>query len=174
MTNEEEESVCATDYNIPVDSGGHTFCVTSMNPVVWLGTPDVQLMPTVVGKLTGGKSKNQFINPLGFGLPLPGTNGQLRLPYLRGPAFFDHDLSILKNVPLGEKKFLQLRAAGFNFLNHPMVSFNNADTSNLTLGFQNATAGAALTKDVLLHQDFGVANIKVGNRLLELSAKFEF
>jgi len=44
----------------------------------------------------------------------------------------------------------------------------------LTLGFQNATAGAALTKDVLLHQDFGVANIKVGNRLLELSAKFEF
>jgi hypothetical protein len=145
-----------------------------MNPVVWLGTPDVQLMPTVVGKLTGGKTKHQYINPLGFGLPLPGDNGRLRLPYLRGPAFFDHDLSILKNVQFGEKKFLQLRAAGFNFLNHPMVSFNNADTSNLSLGFQNATAGSALTQDVLLHQNFGVANIKVGNRLMELSAKFEF
>jgi len=55
-----------------------------------------------------------------------------------------------------------------------MVSFNNADTSNLSLGFQNATAGQALTQNVLLHQDFGVANIKVGNRLIELSAKFEF
>jgi hypothetical protein len=169
-----EESICQTEYGITKDSNGYTYCTTSMNPVVWLGTPDVQLMPTVVGKLTGGKTKHQYINPLGFGVPLPGENGRLRLPYLRGPAYFDHDLSILKNVPLGEKKFLQLRAAGFNFLNHPMVSFNNADTSNLTLGFQNATAGAALTQDVLLHQNFGVANIKVGNRLMELSAKFEF
>jgi len=139
-----------------------------------LGTPDVILMPTLLGNPVGGKKKHQYVNPLALGLPLPETNGVLRLPYIHGPAFFDHDLSILKNVPMGEKRFLQLRAAGFNFMNHPMVSFNNADTSNLSLGFQNATAGQALTQNVLLHQDFGVANIKVGNRLIELSAKFEF
>ena len=36
----------------------------------------------------------------------------------------------------------------------------------------NATVGKALTQDVLVHQDFGIANIKVGNRLVEVGGKF--
>jgi len=67
-----------------------------------------------------------------------------------------------------------LRAAAFNFLNHPLVSFNNNNTNNLNLGFQDGVVGSPLTQSMLTYQDFGVANIKVGNRLAELEAKFTF
>jgi hypothetical protein len=44
----------------------------------------------------------------------------------------------------------------------------------LNLGFQDGVVGQALTQSMLEYQDFGVANIKVGNRLAELEAKFTF
>ncbi len=165
---------CSSQYGIPANSQGQYFCVTQMNPTVWLGTPDVQLMPTVVGNVTGGPKAHQFVNPLGFGLPLPESNGTLRLPYLHGPAYLDHDVTLMKNFSTGEGKTLQLRVAAFNVFNHPLVSFNNENTNNLTLAFQNATAGKALTQNVLTYQNFGVADIKVGNRLMEMEAKFTF
>jgi hypothetical protein len=174
QSNPQSNSTCETTYGIPPNSQGESFCVTSMNPVVWLGTSDVQLMPTVVGSLTGGKAKHQFVNPLGFGLPLPESNGVFRLPYIHGPYYMDHDVTLLKNFSLGDVRRLQLRFAAFNVFNHPLVSFNNSDTSNLNLGFQEATAGKALTQSVLTHQNFGIANIKVGNRLVEVGGKFSF
>jgi hypothetical protein len=170
----QSNSTCAATYGIAPDKNGSTFCVTNMNPVVWLGTPDVQLMPTVTGKLTGGKARHQYINPTGFGVPLPETNGQYRLPYLHAPAYLDHDVTLLKNFSMGETKRLQLRFAAFNLLNHPLVSFNPQNTNNLTLGFENATAGKPLTKSVLEYQNFGVADIKVGSRLVEVGGKFFF
>jgi hypothetical protein len=86
----------------------------------------------------------------------------------------DHDVTLLKNFQMGEKKRLQIRMAAFNVFNHPLVSFNNSDTTNLSLDFQQATAGKALTQNALTYQDFGIANIKVGNRLVELGGKFTF
>jgi len=174
QSNPQSDSTCETTYGIPPNSQGESFCVTSMNPVVWLGTPDVQLMPTVVGKVVGGKSAHQFVNPLGFGIPKPESNGAFRLPYIHGPYYMDHDVTLLKNFRISDAKRLQLRFAAFNFLNHPLVSFNNSDTSNLILGFQEAAVGQALTQSVLTHQNFGVANIKVGNRLVEVGGKFSF
>jgi hypothetical protein len=164
----ETDASCRTTYNVAPP------CVTSMNPVAWLGSPDILLMPTVKGKLLGGPNKHQFINPLAFGLPLPGSNGEYRLPYIHGPAYLDNDVTLLKNFAIKEGQTLQLRMAAFNVFNHPLVSFNNNDTTNLQLTFQNATAGAPLTSNVLQHQDFGVANIKVGSRLVEVQAKWSF
>jgi hypothetical protein len=161
-------SRCKTNYNID------GLCRTSMNPVVWLGSPDIQLMPTVLSNPVGGPKTHQFINPLAFGLSLPGSNGTYRLPYIHGPGYLDHDVTVLKNFAMGEGRNLQLRMAAFNVLNHPLVSFNNSDTTNLSLSFQNATAGKALTQNVLTYQDFGIANIKVGSRLVEFEGKFSF
>jgi len=174
QSNPQSNSTCAATYGIPPDSNGSTFCVTSINTSVWLGTPDVLLMPTITGNPAGGKAKNQFINPLAFGVPLPETNGRYRLPYLHNPAYLDYDMTLLKNFSMGEKKRLQVRIAAFNVFNHPLVSFNTSDQSNLSLGFQNATAGHALTQSVLTHQNFGIADIKVGSRLVELEGKFSF
>ncbi|MGI4829989.1 MAG: carboxypeptidase regulatory-like domain-containing protein [Janthinobacterium lividum] len=181
-------ATCGSTYGITPDKNGDTFCVTNMNPTVWLGSPDYQLQPTVNCNPTSGLKKNQFINPTCFGLPAPGgpstgaeaisTNptgqGQYRLPYMHGPAYQRHDLTVLKNFAAGEKKNLQLRLAAFNFLNQPLTSFNNNDSSNLSLAFQGATVGKALTVNDLTHQNFGTADIKYGARTLEVSAKFQF
>ncbi len=174
QTYAQQAQACKTQYGIQPDQNGNTFCVQSMNPVVWLGTPDLLLMPTLKGNPAGGSKTHQFINPLAFGIPQPGSNGVYRLPYMRGPAYLNHDMTLLKNFTLGEGRNLQLRLAAFNVFNHPLVSFNNNDQTNLQLGFQNATVGKPLTQDVLVHQDFGVAGIKVGNRLVEVAGKFSF
>jgi hypothetical protein len=165
------KSQCEQTYGFP--SPG--FCVTQLNPVTWLGTPDVQLMPTVTCNPSGGPAKHQYINGACFGIPMPETNGRLRPPYLRGPAFMNHDLSLLKDFKMGEQRNLQFRAAGFNFLNHPLVSFNNNNTTgDLTLSQQGGTAGKTLTQADLTQQGFGIAEVKYGNRLVELSVKYQF
>jgi len=176
QANQQAQTSCENVYGIKPDKNGNTFCVNNMNPVVWLGTPDVQLMPGLVKgvSLKGGSHSHQFINPLAFSIPAPGSNGAYRLPYLRGPAYMDHDLTVMKDFSMGEGRTLQLRAAAFNFLNHPLVSFNNNNTTNLNLGLQDAVVGQPVTQNMLQYQDFGIANIKVGNRLAELEAKFTF
>ena len=167
--------LCTSLYNIPADANNNHYCVTQLNPSTWLGTPDVQLMPTITCNPSKGPAKNQFINGACFGIPLPETNGQLRPPYLRGPAYMNHDLTVLKNFGLGEKRSLQLRGAAFNFLNHPLTSFdNNNTTTDLSLSQQGGTAGKSLTQSDLTEQGFGIAGIKYGARLVEMSAKFSF
>jgi hypothetical protein len=179
---------CTTEYGIPPDKNGNHYCVTNVNPTVWLGSPDYLLMPTVNCKPTSGLKSKQYVNPTCFGIPAPGGpstgefatssnptgQGQYRLPYIHGPGYSRHDLTILKNFPAGEKRNLQFRLAAFNFLNHPLTSFNNNDTSNVQLAFQGATVGKPLTVNDLTHQNFGIAGVKYGSRLVELSVKFQF
>jgi hypothetical protein len=105
----------------------------------------------------------------------PSGQGVLRLPYIRGPAYQNHNLSVYKNFALGERKNMQFHVSGFNFLNHPNVSFNNNDSSNLSLGNLNAAVtGQPLTVNELSRQNFGITDIKYGARLMELGAKFTF
>jgi Carboxypeptidase regulatory-like domain/TonB-dependent Receptor Plug Domain len=166
---------CVNTWHIPGDANGNHYCTNQLNPTVWLGTPDMLLMPTITCNPAGGPAKHQYINGACFGIPMPETNGQLRPPYLRGPAYMDHDLTLLKNVAMGENRNLQFRAAAFNFLNHPLVSFNNNNTnSDLTLSQQFGTAGQSLTQADLTEQGFGIAEVKYGSRLVELSLKYSF
>ena len=143
-----QDHTCANTYGIPADRNGATHCVFNINSVVWMGSPDYELMPTVNGNPKAHLGKNQFINPTAFGVPLPGSpttgpyalssnptgQGQYRLPYIHGPAFLNNNLSLFKEFSAGEGRSLQFRASAFNFLNHPLVSFNNNDPSNLELG----------------------------------------
>lgn len=160
---------CVNTYGI--QSG---WCVTQMNPIVWLGTSDVQMMPGLVCNPAGGSGTHRYINPLCFSIPQPNTNGVYRLPYMHSPYSQDHDVTLFKNFSMHEGKLLQIRMAAFNVLNHPLVSFNQLNTNNMQLAFQGGTVGQPLTQDMLKYQDFGVADIKVGSRLVELGAKFSF
>jgi hypothetical protein len=129
------------------------------------------------------------MNPTAFGVPLPGSpttgpyalstnptgQGQYRLPYIHGPAYSNWNLSLIKGFRVGNEKNLQFTASAFNFLNHPLVSFNNNDPSNLELGnLLDAVPGQSLTQSQLGYKNFGMANIKYGSRLMELSGKFTF
>ena len=101
--------------------------------------------------------------------------GVYRLPYIHGPGYQQSNLSVIKNFGVGEGRLVQLRADAFNFLNHPLVSFNNNDNTNLNMGNLNfAVAGQPLTPSQLRSPSFGIANIKYGSRLIELGAKFTF
>jgi hypothetical protein len=131
-----------------------------------LGTPDITLYPEITcNPAKGITGKNQFANPNCFG---PAPAGQLgngaHLPYLPGPMYWNTDLTLLKNFKITEHQNLQFRVAAFNFLNHDLLSFTNND-NNLKLNI-DASGKAQST--------FGQALYHVGNRIVEVGAKYSF
>ena len=107
----------------------------------------------------------QFINGNCFAPPTPGHNGSYVFPYIKGPAFFNSDLSLFKNFQMGETRKLQFRASAFNFVNHPLRSFTNGDP-NFTLNFD--------ASGKLLNDRFGYADTKFGRRVIQLAIKYYF
>jgi len=164
---------CAYVFKVTPVNGSYE-CVTGVNPTVWLGTPDIELMPTILSNPKANLKTHQYINPLAFGIPQPLSQGAYRMPYFHAPAYMDHDVTLLKNFTPREGQNLQLRMAAFNVFNHPLVSFNNQNTDNLNLNLSLATVGQPITPNVLVYPNFGVADIKVGSRLVEVEAKYSF
>jgi hypothetical protein len=152
---------------------------TPINNSIWLGTPDYTLMPTLTCNPTTGLAAHQYVNGNCFGIPSLGSNGPINMPYMRGPAYFSSDLSTFKTFNFGEKRSLQLRLAGFNFLNHPIYTFGGGPNVNtLSLQYQstpntsitNATGAAKY----LEYPNFGVDPFKIGRRVVQLGMKYEF
>jgi hypothetical protein len=140
-----------------------------------LGTPDVNLQPVLKCNPRSGLGSHQYLNPNCFGLPALGTNGQYIEPYAHGPAFFDSDLTLEKGFGLGGDRNVRLRIAGFNFLNHPLNSFGTGYASQTTLQLSDTSAnGSPTTATYNPTEGFGSAPQKLGRRLVEISAKFNF
>ncbi|HKS40747.1 MAG TPA: TonB-dependent receptor [Blastocatellia bacterium] len=73
---------------------------------------------------------------------------------LRGPGFFNVDLSLFRTISLTERFRLQIRAEALNALNHPNFSNPGADVSSAAaFGFITSTTG------------IGERNIRLGARL---------
>jgi hypothetical protein len=130
-----------------------------------LGTPDIQLNPLITCNPRAGLGPHQYINPNCFAAPTQiGQNGPTVIPPIYGPAFISSDLGLFKSFHITESKVLQLRFDGYNFLNHPLWSFNG---NNLGLSFDQNT----------LHQDnptFGTTPYKQGHRIIQMAVKFFF
>jgi hypothetical protein len=136
-----------------------------------LGTNDIQLNPILTCNPTANLKSNQFINPACFALPTQiGQNGPTVMPAIYGPAFFNADMGLFKNFQIRESMKFQLRFNAYNFLNHPLDSFNG---NNLTLGFagDNKTVNTYLTGGNSL---FGTVTEKQGHRVIQVAAKFYF
>lgn len=129
-----------------------------------LGTSDIQLNPILTCNPASGLGPHQFINPNCFSFPKNiGQNGPSVLPAIYGPAFFNSDLGMFKNFDIKESKKLQFRFNAYNFLNHPLWSFNG---SNLSLGFNpNGSVSTPL---------FGTVTTKQGHRVVQAAVKFYF
>jgi hypothetical protein len=131
-----------------------------------LGTPNITLSPILTCDPRSNLGPNQFINASCFSFPTQiGQNGPTTLPVIYGPAFFNMDLGLFKNFAVTERKKLQLRMNGYNFLNHPLWSFYNG--GNLSLGFAGATG-------ILNTPLFGTVTTKQGHRIVQLAATFTF
>jgi hypothetical protein len=148
-----------------------------------MGTDGLTLMPRIVCNpvvnepvtyTVGGKSYSgvRYLNPACFAPAADGTAGTTNMPYLPGPKFVNSDLSLAKNFKLTERQRLQFKLQMFNFLNHPLQSFQIGD-NNLAMKFdadgtmKNPTGGASINT-------FGVANYQFGHRTLELMLKYSF
>jgi hypothetical protein len=135
-----------------------------------LGTNAQQLNPILTCNPRSGLSSHQYLNGSCFAAPdTPGQNGPVLLPVAYGPAYFNWDMGIFKNFHITESKVLQFRIQGYNWLNHPLWSFNGAD--NLHLDFVQDPTTQAITMD---KPNFGKTTTKEGNRIIELAIKFTF
>jgi hypothetical protein len=140
-----------------------------------LGTPDVNLQPVLTCSPRSNLGAHQYLNPNCFALPAIGTNGRYIEPYAHGPAFFNSDLTLERGFGLGGDRSLRLRIAGFNFLNHPLNSFGTGYASQTTLQLSDTSAGGSPSGATYSPSEgFGSAPLKLGRRLLEVSAKFNF
>jgi hypothetical protein len=143
---------------------------TGMSNQNLLGTPDVQLEPFVTcnpasGLHTRPGTFGQYINPNCFAAPTIGHNGTYDWPYVKGPYFMNHDLSLFKNFKFTEQRQLQFRFMAYNFLNHAMPSFLGGDPAlNLNMNSLGQVS----------NQNFGTVTEKLGHRVIQMAVKFYF
>jgi hypothetical protein len=141
---------------------GTTFNISNAS---LLGTSDIALNPVLTCNPAAGLSAHQYINANCFAAPTAiGENGGTVIPPIYGPAYFNWDLGLFKNFQMGEQRKLQFRIDGYNFLNHPLWSFNG---NNLSLTFDPSSLKVN-------SPDFGIVTQKQGNRIVQLAVKFLF
>lgn len=134
-----------------------------------LGTNAIQLNPFVTCNPTSGLGAHQYINASCFGFTTQvGLNGPTMLPAIYGPSFFDSDLGLFKNFQIKESMRLQFRIEATNFLNHPLWTMGQGNALNLAFT-QNASGQL-----VQSNSQFGIAQYKTGQRIVELLVKFYF
>ena len=137
------------------------------------GTSDVQIQPRLTCNPAKGNAKNTFVNFSCFAPPPGnGVNGTTKMPYIPGPMYWKSDLTAVKNFKIGDHQNAQFRIAGFNFLNHALLSFApgdiNLEANNLQ--YNPAVAGG----ETNLNPNFGKALWHFGHRILEVEAKYSF
>jgi hypothetical protein len=70
----------------------------------------------------------------------PGVMGNLASRFVEGPGTFELDLSLVKRIPIGERKNLELRADAIGFTNSPIFGPPITEISNPNFGrIANAT-----------------------------------
>jgi Carboxypeptidase regulatory-like domain len=138
-----------------------------INADVINGTPYILAMPVLTCDPRKNLKENQFINGDCFQTPTPGHNGAYVMPYLKGPAFVNSDLSLFKRFQIKESKNIEFRVSAFNFLNHAITSWNpGGGDTNLTLNMGPDGKPSSKT--------FGYTNYRNGNRTVQFVFKFFF
>jgi len=134
-----------------------------------LGTPDIQLNPILTCNPTSGLKAHQYINGNCFQAPTGvSQNGSTILPPIYGPAYFNWDMGLFKNFAITESQKLQFRFNFYNFLNHPLWSFNG---NNLNLSFLQSQDQSTITQN---NANFGYTTQKQGHRIIEMGVKYYF
>jgi hypothetical protein len=88
----------------------------------------------------GARTVSHWYNPACFSLQPVGTFGNTGRNTLRGPGFFDTDISLSKDTRITEQFRLQFRAEFFNIFNHENFGNPNNNIFSASGNF-NASAG---------------------------------
>jgi hypothetical protein len=162
-----------------------------------LGTSGQRAVPILLCDPRRNLAVGQYFNPNCFTSPLPagetasgqlipGVNGQPVWPYIHGPAYMNHDLSLYKNFTITESKAIQFRMNAFNFPNHPLSQFGLGSDLNLAFTginqMRDGQGGYLLPSGCTFgapdcNQDAvtnGKPLGKIGRRVMEFAVKFTF
>ncbi|HWR15738.1 MAG TPA: carboxypeptidase regulatory-like domain-containing protein [Terriglobales bacterium] len=141
-----------------------------------LGTDATPLLPVLTCDPRQGLSNGQYFNPSCFTGPQQGQVGNFIWPYIKGPAYFNNDLSVYKNFKISESKSLQFRVNAFNFLNRALPQFSSDDLKLVLVGDRtvDGNMNAPITYTQTNRNFTGRATQSVGRRMMELGIKFEF
>jgi Carboxypeptidase regulatory-like domain/TonB dependent receptor-like, beta-barrel len=75
---------------------------------------------------------NNWFNPAAFALPANGVHGNLGRYIANGPGMFEIDTSLQKKFKITDRWALNLRAAAYNLLNHPVYRNPSGSIGSLT------------------------------------------
>jgi Carboxypeptidase regulatory-like domain/TonB-dependent Receptor Plug Domain len=160
-----------------VSSGTPPMCSLRISSSSLLGTPDINIQPTLVGS-PNGKGNHQYVDGTAFRLPALASNGPVYYGNLRGPAFFNSDLTMRKEFKIHEKDRLQVRAAAFNFINRANHTFSSLYPNAYSLNFTQTLNSTDINQDMATATNqvpgFGSAPIRTGRRIVEFSVKYVF
>jgi len=99
--------------------------------------------PNVVGAvnlLPGQRTPKQFFNTAAFAVAPPFTLGNASRNPVRGPAYRDADIALIKHTPIAEGKDLEFRAEVFNISNTPAFVQPNGVLGIAAFGTITSTA----------------------------------
>lgn len=141
----------------------------------WFGTTSMATgnpLLVVTCNPGAGLSSGQYFNPSCFAPETtPGQQGAYIWPYIKGPAYFNSDLSMYKNFAFKEHQNVQFRFQAYNFLNHPLPSLS-ANTADIQLDYIGANNTLSMTN--LNAETTGRALNTVGRRVIMMSLKYNF
>jgi hypothetical protein len=136
------------------------------------GTDQIPLMPILTCDPRKNLGPHQFLNGNCFAAPsVQGQNGPTVLPEFFGPWYWTSDLSVFKNFQMGERKKLQFRFSGYNFINHSLWTFSGSGVGSNSLYLANTSVCQG---QPVKCSGFGVTPFKQGNRILQLALKYYF
>ncbi len=112
-----------------------------------LNAPGNTQVPNLVAPFRRIKSigaNRQWFDRNSFAAPTGTTYGNLGKNVYSGPGFTTFDSTLTRTIALTERVALQLRADGFNALNHPAFANPNVDSTSTSFGQVTNTATAGL------------------------------
>jgi Carboxypeptidase regulatory-like domain/TonB dependent receptor-like, beta-barrel len=104
----------------------------------------------------------QWWNPAAFAVPAPGTVGNESRNKFYGPGYGAVDLSVSKNIPIGERVKIQLRAEIFNLLNRINLASGPGSVGS-SCGALNPTSALLSDRTCTTSSGFGKVSDTIGD-----------
>jgi len=148
---------------------------TNVTTLSYYGTEVGDIQPVTTCNPKSNLSGHQLVNLNCFAPPKLGEVGPRQYGYLNGPSYFNSDLTIYKDFHIREHQTFEVRAAAFNFLNHPLWQYTS--TAIITPTFLTANKvnfASNLSNTLPTGTVQGTPDQKSGRRLGELSVKYNF
>ena len=144
------------------------------SPQTILGTNADTLVPMLTCDPRQRTVAGQYFNPGCFAMPtVRGQNGNIIWPYIKGPAFFNTDLSLYKTFHVTERQTLQFRVNAFNFINHDLPDLTQGNALNLNFNSNGVMVNTCASTTSGSCTD-GRAHYAVGRRVMELALQYNF